>query len=137
MSIDSSGAVRAMPETAASQEAFEWHGYRFPANARVLLDLHGTNRDPRVWEDPDAFRPERFSHWNGSAFNFIAQGSGDHLLHHRCPGEWVTIELMKTMLDFVLTRMTYDVPEQPLEIDEARLPAVPRSRMIVANVRPL
>ena len=27
--------------------SFEWRGYRFPEGRRVLLDVYGTNRDPR------------------------------------------------------------------------------------------
>src|SRR3546814_10555834 len=59
------------------------------------LDLHGTNRDRRSWDAPEEFRPERFRRWDGSPFNFIPQGGGSHDLNHRCPGEWITIELMK------------------------------------------
>lgn len=39
------------------RETFEWHGYRFPAHRRVMLDLHGVNHDPRLWQDPQRFMP--------------------------------------------------------------------------------
>jgi fatty-acid peroxygenase len=32
----------------------------FPAGRRVLLDLHGINHDPRLWQDPGTFHPARF-----------------------------------------------------------------------------
>ena len=72
---------------------FEWKGYRFPRGRRVVLDLYGTNRDPRAWDAPEEFRPERFQGWDGSPFHFIPQGGGDHHRNHRCPGEWITIEI--------------------------------------------
>lgn len=117
------------------REDFEWKGYHFPKGTRTMLDLYGTNHDPRSWEDPEEFRPERFRHWNGSPFNFIPQGGGDHLANHRCPGEWITIELMKVALDFLARRLAYDVPKQDLRIAASRLPALPRSRFILSNVR--
>lgn len=42
--------------------AFDWQGYRFPKGRKVLLDMYGTNHDARLWEQPEAFRPERFRH---------------------------------------------------------------------------
>lgn len=116
---------------------FVWKGYRFPAKTRVMLDLHGVNHDANIWRDPEQFRPERFGEWDRSAFNFIPQGSGDHHINHRCPGEWITIELMKQAVDFFVNRISYQVPEQDLSIDETRLPALPRSRLVIANVRVL
>ena len=59
-------------------EEFVWRGCRFEKGTWVLLDLYGTNHDVRIWDEPQSFRPERFRQWNGSAFNFIAQGAGNH-----------------------------------------------------------
>ncbi|MBL8580176.1 MAG: cytochrome P450 [Mesorhizobium sp.] len=120
---------------ARTRQAFEWNGYQFPEGRRVILDLYGTNQDPRTWGRPEEFEPERFRRWDGSSFNFIPQGGGDHNVGHRCPGEWIAIELMKLAADFFTRRMTYDLPEQDLRIDWSRLPALPRSRMVISNVR--
>src|SRR3546814_10503319 len=85
-----------VPAVAAlGRREFEWRGYHFPSGRRVILDLYGTNHDARTWNAPEAFRPERFREWDESPFNFIPQGGGDHNVNHRCPGEWITIRLMK------------------------------------------
>jgi len=120
---------------ARTRRAFEWQGCRFPEGVRVMLDLYGTDHDPRSWDAPDEFRPERFRTWDGSPFDFIPQGAGDHYQGHRCPGEWIAIELMKVAVDFLARRIAYDVPEQDLRIDLSRLPALPRSRFVISNVR--
>lgn len=117
------------------REDFVWNGHRFPAGTRTLLDLYGTNRDPALWEEPAAFRPERFRTWDGSAFNFIPQGGSDHEQNHRCPGEWITIALMKRALRLLTTSMSYEVPAQDLRIRLARIPAIPESRFVMRNVR--
>lgn len=103
----------------------EWRGYQFPSGRRVILDLYGTNHDASTWDAPEAFRPERFSDWDGSAFNFIPRGGGDHDMNHRCPGEWITVGLMKQAAGVLSRHVKYDVPEQDLRIDVSRLPALP------------
>lgn len=120
---------------ARTRRDFEWKGYRFPEGARVMLDLYGTDHDPRSWDAPEEFRPERFRTWDGSPFDLIPQGGGDHHQGHRCPGEWIAIELMKAAVDFLAKELIYDVPEQDLRIDYSRLPALPRSRFVISNVR--
>lgn len=117
------------------QEPFTWRGHQFEMGAWVLLDLYGTNHDPRTWTDPDVFRPERFRGWDESAFNLVPQGGGDHYSGHRCSGEWITIELMKSAVQFLTGSMTYDVPEQKLHVSLSRMPAVPKSRFIICDVR--
>lgn len=116
---------------------FDWRGFHFPAGTRVLLDLYGTNRDPEVWEDPQAFRPERFRRWDGSAYNFITQGGGNHYRNHRCAGEWATIELMKAGVRLLTRAMRYRVPEQDLSLDPARVPAQPASGLVIEAVTAL
>jgi len=120
---------------ARTRHKFEWNGYRFPGGRQVMLDLYGTNRDPRTWDAPEEFRPERFRRWDGNPFNFIPQGGGNHDLNHRCPGEWITIELMKVSCEFLAANIEYDLPDQDLRIDIMRLPAVPKSRFVMCNVR--
>lgn len=118
------------------RNAFDWKGYHFPQGTWVLLDLYGTNHDARVWDEPGVFRPERFSRWNRSAFTLIPQGGGDHNESHRCPGEWITIELMKRAVSLLTVAMDYDVPEQDLRVELSRMPAVPKSRFVITNARP-
>jgi fatty-acid peroxygenase len=116
-------------------EDFEWRGVRFPRGTWMLLDMYGTNHDPRIWGDPEVFRPERFRDWSGSPFNFIPQGGGDIDFGHRCAGEAITIELVKAAARLLASAMDYDVPAQDLGIDLSRMPAIPASRFIIGNVR--
>ncbi|EKJ99322.1 fatty acid alpha hydroxylase, cytochrome P450 [Rhodopirellula baltica SH28] len=109
-------------------------GYRFPKGRRVLLDLYGTNHDPRTWDDPERFQPDRFNQRQSNCFDFIPQGGGDHFAHHRCAGEWITIALMKGAAEFLVRGVKYDVPRQDLRIDYARLPALPHSKFKIDNI---
>ncbi len=121
---------------AVVREDFEWDRYFFPRGRRVLLDIHGTNRDPRSWEAPELFRPARFRE-PPAPWSFIPQGGGEPGSNHRCPGEGIAVALMKTAVDFLLHRLRYSVPRQDLHIDYGRLPALPRDGFVIANVRPI
>lgn len=110
---------------------FSWRGYRFPAGRRVMLDLYGTNHDERLWPAPEAFRPERFAEREPSAFDHIPQGGGDYRQGHRCPGEWITIALMKQALRLLATEVRYRVPPQDLTVDLRRMPTLPASGFIL------
>ncbi|WP_437300402.1 cytochrome P450 [Sorangium sp. So ce426] len=125
------------PVAARTRHAFEWQGYHFPAGARVFLDLYGTNHDPRTWDSPDRFLPDRFISEQPDPWNFIPQGGGDHHVNHRCPGEWIALELMKSTARLLTRELRYDVPPQDLEIDYARLPALPKSHFVMRNIRRL
>ena len=118
-----------------AREDFIWRGIPFPKGSWVLLDLYGTNHDRRIWGDPHLFRPERFRERERTAFDFIPQGGGDMLHGHRCAGEAVTLALMKTAIRLLTRDVEYDVPQQDLRISLSRMPAIPRSRFIIGNVR--
>lgn len=120
---------------ALARRDFVWRGVQFCEGDWVLLDLYGTSREEGVWEDPDQFRPERFERWNGSPFNFIPQGGGDHWLGHRCAGEWVTTRLMKVAVRFLTRHLSYDVPTQDLRVKFTRFPSQPESGFVMTNVR--
>lgn len=115
--------------------AFDWHGLHFPEGRRVLLDLYGTNHHPDLWQEPEVFDPDRFATWDGSAYDLIPQGGGDHHTGHRCPGEWITVALMKTALAVLTREMTYDVPSQDLRVSLRRMPTLPASGLVISGVR--
>lgn len=117
------------------REPFEWQDRRFTEGERVILDLYGTNRDARIWEIPNSFRPERFMGWEGNPYTLIPQGGGDHLRGHRCPGEWITIDLMRQAVDFLARDSEWTVPPQDLTVDLSRMPAIPASGMVLADFR--
>ena len=113
---------------------FEWRGHRFRTGDWALLDLYGTNHDPRIWEDPGAFRPQRFRNRAIGPYDLVPQGAGDFHDGHRCPGEWISIALTEAAVRALL-RMDYRVPEQDLSVDLARFPALPASGFVIEATR--
>ncbi len=121
---------------ARARHAFTWGGTRFDEGERVLLDLHATDHDPEAWEAPDEFRPERFRDRDVDAFELVPQGGGDHRGGHRCPGEWITIEVMASAVRFLAREVDYDLADQDLTVSHRRMPTGPASGFVIRRVRP-
>ncbi|KAM7252711.1 hypothetical protein ACFE04_008220 [Oxalis oulophora] len=61
-------------------------GFTIPKNAQLLVNVWGMGRDPRIWQDPTIFQPERFLEceidFKGRDFELIPFGTGKRI----CPG---------------------------------------------------
>ena len=119
------------------REPFDWHNKHFAKGEWVVLDLYGTNIDPRSHRNATSFDPDRFLKREVCPFSFVPQGGGDVRTGHRCPGEDVTVALARVGIEMLAREMRYDVPPQDLSIRLSRIPARPKSRFIIENVRPV
>ncbi|HEV2745175.1 MAG TPA: cytochrome P450, partial [Rubrobacter sp.] len=120
-----------------ARQDFSWPGHHdFAAGEWVLLDLYGTNHDERLWDHPEAFRPERFRDRPADPYALVAQGAGEYAEEHRCPGEPITIRLM-TQAVRLLTRATrYRVGMQDFSISMHYMPALPKDGFVIHDVGP-
>lgn len=75
-------------------------GRTIPAGDRVVLSWTAANRDPEVFGDPDAFRPEE-----NAAANLVF-GVGPHV----CPGRALTLMELRVAVSELLTRTERLVP---------------------------
>lgn len=113
----------------------EWRGNAIELDAWVLLDLYGTNHDPRLWPEPRQFRPERFIGWDGNPNTLIPQGGGSVGNGHRCPGESITVALMKSAVRKLTWGMTYAVADEDLRVSLRRFPAIPQDGFVMRSIR--
>ncbi|CAL1272915.1 unnamed protein product [Larinioides sclopetarius] len=82
-------------------------GYDLPAGTLVMANFWAVHHDPRNWEDPDKFKPERFLSPDGKTVvkskHFIAFSIGKR----SCPGEELaTVEIF---LYFISILQKFDV----------------------------
>jgi fatty-acid peroxygenase len=120
---------------AKAKKDFIWQGYTFNEDQLVMLDLYGTNHDPRIWENPNEFNPDRFNYYKGSKYDLIPQGGGDHYKNHRCPGEWPTIEVMNASYKFLANSLSYSVPKQDLSYSLREIPSLPKSGFVMTTIK--
>ena len=87
-------------------------GHELPAGARVVPSIYLTNRNPRIYEAPAEFRPERFLENAGgrdvNPYSWIPFGGGIR----RCIGaSFATLE-MKLIMRTVLRELTPSMPRR-------------------------
>jgi cytochrome P450 len=76
-------------------------GYELPAGTRVTPSIYLTNRNPRVYSEPQSFRPERFLESTPETFAWIPFGGGIR----RCIGASFAQLEMKLMLRTMLSEL--------------------------------
>jgi cytochrome P450 len=83
-------------------------GYDLPVGTRVVASIYLTNHNPRVYEDPEEFRPERFLGAQPDTFAWIPFGGGIR----RCIGASFAMLEMRTMLRTMLAELHPSVPRR-------------------------
>jgi len=126
----------AVPFVAAkARESFIWKEIYFPKNRLVLLDLYGSNHHPHTWNEPEKFLPDRFQYLDDKKKSqLIPQGALDMVYGHRCVGEAITIQMMKTSLEYLI-QLDYEVPEQDLKYSLSQIPSHPNSKIKLQYIR--
>ncbi|KAF5341335.1 hypothetical protein D9758_016165 [Tetrapyrgos nigripes] len=91
-------------------------GTRLPAGSTVCIPVWAMHHDERHYEDPNEFKPFRFSDMrdieeNGNIKHQMITPNSDYFLfgtgRHACPGRFFAVNELKTLLAHTL--LTYDV----------------------------
>jgi cytochrome P450 len=91
------------------QSELEVGGHTLPAGTRVAPSLYLTNRNPRVYDAPAEFRPERYLDSAPETFSWIPFGGGIR----RCIGAAFAQFEMKLILRTVLSELEPRLPPGP------------------------
>jgi cytochrome P450 len=101
-------------------------GYRLEKGTYVAPCIYLTNRNPRIYEDPQAFRPERFLEDGPETFSWIPFGGGIR----RCIGASFAQVEMKLILGTILSELTPVLRGPRLPV-----PRLPRAREALGGRR--
>ncbi len=105
----------------ASEDA-EVGGYLIPAGTQVLGNIYSIHHDPRYWDSPDEFIPERFLPQEDGSMSaaltgpaYLPFGTG----HRRCPGRRFAETTVWLHITRMLHKLRFETPDDsPLSEDE-------------------
>ncbi|KAM0022664.1 putative N-methylcoclaurine 3'-monooxygenase [Helianthus debilis subsp. tardiflorus] len=108
--------------------------YTIPCGAKLLVNIWAIGRDPKLWEDPLSFKPERFLGSNldfrGKDFEFIPFGAGRRM----CPGLPSGITSVRSILASLILRFDWLLPDDQ---DQAKLDMNEKFGVILHKDKPL
>ncbi|KAG6486788.1 hypothetical protein ZIOFF_055368 [Zingiber officinale] len=86
-------------------------GYSIPKKTRILVNAWAIGRDPKHWDAPEEFRPERFLDgtvdFNGTDFRYMPFGSGRRV----CPGLQFAIASLEIALANLVHQFDWELPD--------------------------
>ncbi|KAK9232641.1 hypothetical protein WN943_022889 [Citrus x changshan-huyou] len=117
-------------------------GYHVPAGTRLMINAWKIQRDPRVWENPSAFQPERFLPGHGAhadvdvrgqQFELIPFGSG----RRSCPGASSALQVLHLTLARLLHSFELATPlDQPVDMSESPGLTIPKATPLKVLLSP-
>ncbi|KAK9923760.1 hypothetical protein M0R45_032161 [Rubus argutus] len=115
-------------------------GYDIPKGTRILVSVWTIGRDPKLWENPDEFCPERFIGKDidvkGQDFELLPFGSGRRM----CPGYSLGIKVIHSTLANLLHGFTWRLADgmkiEDLNMEEIFGLSTPKKFPLVAVPEP-
>ncbi|XP_078168498.1 cytochrome P450 81Q32-like [Carex rostrata] len=101
-----------------SREEVTVGGYNIPKGTMLIVNIYHIQRDPKNWDDPTVFKPERFENENTDEKWMIPFGMG----RRKCPGDVLAMREMGLILGTLIQFFDWKrVGDEPVNMAEGHL----------------
>ncbi|KAG6415455.1 hypothetical protein SASPL_122866 [Salvia splendens] len=116
-------------------------GYTVPANSLLFVNLWSMGRNPKIWDSPAEFRPERFLEKantaidiKGQHFELLPFGTG----RRGCPGMLLGIQEVVIIIGSMIQCFEWKLPDGLGSVDMTERPGLtaPRAEDLICRVVP-
>lgn len=110
-------------------------GFRIPGGTMLLVNLWDIQRDSKIWEEPNKFKPERFEGLEGvrDGFKLMPFGAG----RRSCPGEVLALRMVGLTLASLLQCFEWErIGEELVDMTEGTGLTLPKAHPLLAKCRP-
>jgi cytochrome P450 len=118
-----------------SSEACTVGGYRIPGGTMLLVNMWAIQNDPKIWEEPRKFKPERFASVEGmrDGFKMMPFGSG----RRSCPGEGLATRILGLSLGSLIQCFDWErISEEMVDMREGNALSLPKAQPLYAKCCP-
>ncbi|XVE55803.1 hypothetical protein DITRI_Ditri03aG0186500 [Diplodiscus trichospermus] len=118
-----------------SSEECMVEGYRIPSGTMLLVNIWAIQNDPKIWEDPTRFKPERFEGVEGArdGFKSMPFGAG----RRGCPGEGLGLRIVGLTLGSLIQCFEWSrVGEEMVDMRAGTGFTMPKAQPLQAKCRP-
>ncbi|XP_042483822.1 cytochrome P450 81Q32-like [Macadamia integrifolia] len=110
-------------------------GYTIPRGTILLVNQWAIQKDPKLWEEPTKFIPERMESIGGvrDGYKLMPFGSG----RRSCPGEGLALRVVGLALGSLIQCFEWErVDEELIDMTEGTGVTLPKAKPLVANCKP-
>ncbi|KAM7518875.1 hypothetical protein LguiB_017837 [Lonicera macranthoides] len=108
-------------------------GFDVPGGTMLIANAWAIHRDPKVWDDPTSFRPERFEGGESKAYTFVPFGTG----RRQCPGAGLANRVVNLSLAVLIQCFEWErVSKELVDLSEGTGLTMPKDKPLEALCKP-